>query len=117
MLLGHSKPKQAATNTDAVDIQTMNQRLFSFAGGNAGPWRINSITAVMGEPVPVTRHLSVIPGDATPQDASWVLRGVTSNERYVMREEKKQLVNRQPFLARTEATHAALIPIRKSQAW
>ncbi len=117
MLLGHSEATQATTNTDAVDIQTMNQRLFSFAGGNAGPWRIDSITAVMGAPVPVTSHLSVMPGDATPQGASWVLRGVTSNERYVMREEKKQLVNRQPILGRTEATHAALIPIRKTQAW
>ena len=46
-----------------------------------------------------------------------MLRGVTSNERYVTREEKGQLVAKQVVLGRPEATHAALIPIRKNAAW
>jgi chlorite dismutase len=47
----------------------------------------------------------------------WALRGITSNERYVEREEKQRLVTTQPSLGRFEATHAALIPIKKSAAW
>jgi hypothetical protein len=47
-----------------------------------------------------------------------VLRGITSNERYVVREkERDQLVAKQPALGRTEARCAALIPIRKNAAW
>ena len=46
-----------------------------------------------------------------------MLRGITSNERYVVREEKTQLLAKQQGLGRPEATCAALIPIRKSPAW
>ena len=49
--------------------------------------------------------------------ARWVLRGTTSNERYVTRAEHDALDARQAPLGRTEATRAALIPIRKSEAW
>jgi len=47
----------------------------------------------------------------------WILRGTRSNERYSTREEKQSLTATQPQLGRTEATCAALIPIRKSEAW
>lgn len=47
----------------------------------------------------------------------WTLRGFTSNERYVGREQRRALSERQPALGRPEATRAALIPIRKSAAW
>jgi hypothetical protein len=57
------------------------------------------------------------PGDALRQPAAWTLRGITSNERYVMRSEKTQLVGRQEGLGRSAATLAALIPIRKTAAW
>jgi chlorite dismutase len=46
-----------------------------------------------------------------------VLRGITSNERYVTREEKQQLVATQEGLGRPASTCAALIPIRKRAAW
>jgi len=49
--------------------------------------------------------------------AGWVLRGITSNERYVERVEKSQLVSKQQGLGRPESTRAALIPIRKNAAW
>jgi chlorite dismutase len=49
--------------------------------------------------------------------SSWILRGVTSNERYVTRAEHVTLADRQPPLGRPEATRASLIPIRKSEAW
>ncbi len=52
-----------------------------------------------------------------PDRAKWLLRGVTSNERYVTRLEKDQLVAKQPGLDRPEATRAALIPIRKTASW
>jgi hypothetical protein len=50
--------------------------------------------------------------------AAWVLRGITSNERYAVREEERSLlVAQQQGLGRPEATCAALIPIRMSGAW
>ena len=47
----------------------------------------------------------------------WLLRGVTSNERYVERRERDALTATQAPLGRPEATAAALIAITKSQAW
>jgi len=49
--------------------------------------------------------------------ASWQLRGVVSNERYVTEEERVGLVARQAPLGRASASHAVLIPIRKSAKW
>lgn len=51
------------------------------------------------------------------EGATWLLRGITSNERYVARLEKDQLVAIQPALGRSQATCAALIPIRKTASW
>ena len=64
-------------------------------------------------------RLDLVSGEATEQAraATWALRGVTSNERYVTREEKTQLVNKQQGLGRPEADCGVLIPIRKSPAW
>lgn len=57
----------------------------------------------------------VVPGASST--TGWVLRGITSNERYVVRGEKDQLLAKQQGLGRPEATCAAFIPIRKSAAW
>ena len=61
----------------------------------------------------------MVRGDARAQEreAAWVLRGFMSNLRYTQTEERKRLVSRQAGLGRDEARHAALIPIRKSEAW
>ncbi len=48
-----------------------------------------------------------------PPMSMWLLRGVTSYERYTTRSEHDKLVALQPKLGRAEATHAALIPIKK----
>lgn len=48
---------------------------------------------------------------------AWVLRGVTSNERYVTRSEHNALMRKQEPLGRPSSTCAALIPITKSDAW
>ena len=97
----------------------MIPRIFSFAGGATGRWRVDRISTVAGAALPDVERVDIITG-ANPQmpaDARWVLRGATSNERYVTRSEKEQLVAVQPALGRPEATRAALIPIRKNAAW
>ena len=45
------------------------------------------------------------------------MKGFRSNLRYTVKAEQEQLTAIQSDLGRTEATHAALIPIRKSEAW
>jgi chlorite dismutase len=94
-------------------------RLFSFVGGTAGPWRVEHVRSVVGEPMVTAPRLSVLagPGPQPPDGTSWILRGITSNERYVVRDEKVALVSRREGLGRQASTHAALIPIRKSSAW
>ena len=46
-----------------------------------------------------------------------MLRGVTSNVRYTMQAEVETLNQHQAGLMRPEATCAALIPVRKTEAW
>ena len=46
-----------------------------------------------------------------------MLRGVTGNERCVTAGEHRELAAREEPLARARATRAALIPVRKSEAW
>lgn len=97
----------------------MNPRLFTFIGGQAGAWRVVSSSAVVGDGLPDVERLSIVGGAvaAAPQRASWLLRGLKSNDRYVTRSEKDQLAAKQPALGRSQATRAALIPIRKTASW
>jgi len=97
----------------------MNARLFSFVGGEAGPWRVARIRTVVGVSLVDVNRLDIVAGviPVVPEHAKWLLRGLTSNERYVARVEKEQLVAAQPALGRPQATCAALIPIRKSPSW
>jgi chlorite dismutase len=75
---------------------------------------------VRGEGLPLATNVAVFEGTA-PELArgtvAWILRGATSNERYTTKAEHEALVARQPALGRPEATQAALIPIRKADAW
>ena len=92
--------------------------LVNFVGGTRGAWRIDRLTAVTGRPLRVVDRVDVVEGEALDDHAGvWVLRGTTSNERYVERPERDALVARQPTLRRPGATQAALIPISKSPAW
>lgn len=97
----------------------MNLRFFAFVGGDAGIWRVARMETVAGETIPEAKRLNIVagPGFQNDQQTSWVLRGITSNDRYVVRDEKDQLAARQPGLGRPEAVYAALIPIRKNTAW
>lgn len=94
-------------------------RLFSFVGGGQGPWRVVAQKSVAGEPLAQIERLDVVARAVAtlPDGARWTLRGLTSNERYVVRSEKDQLALKQPVLGRLVATCAALIPIRKNALW
>ena len=97
----------------------MTTRLFSFIGGDTGAWRVVKMDVIVGQALPEAKRLEIVSGSEIPADShpAWVLRGITSNERYVNREEKNQIVAELLDLGRPEATCAALIPIRKNEAW
>ena len=97
----------------------MNTRLFSFLGGETGRWRVLKMETIAGDPISTVKRLDIIEASEAQvfKRGKWVLRGITSNERYIVRAEKDSLVAKQPILGRPEATFAALIPIRKNGAW
>jgi chlorite dismutase len=97
----------------------VNARLFSFIGGNQGGWSVTSARTIVGDPLPVVQRVDVVidPVEWMPERGQWILRGVTSHERYVTRDEKNSLVQKQAALGRPDCTLAALIPIRKSAEW
>ena len=112
----HSLPAQDKVTADKMPH---NPRLFSFVGGSTGPWKTSASHNITGEGLPAIDRLQLLAGNVTPipADAEWVLHGVTSNERYVIRPEKQSLLAKQPALGRPEADCAVRIPIRKSAAW
>jgi chlorite dismutase len=92
----------------------------AFVGAALGMWRIERLETVSGHPLARAARLEVLEGSAVAgsvKDSAWVLRGVTSNERYVTRREHDELAARQEPLARAASTRAALIPIKKSESW
>lgn len=90
--------------------------LVHFAGGASGDWRVDRMQTCSGAPLPAVHAVSMTEGPARP-DAAWVLRGTTSNTRYTERFEVSALAAVQQGLSRPDATRAALIPIRKAEAW
>ncbi len=89
-----------------------------FAGGSVGAWKVRRIEPVTGPSLPVVPRLAVLHGaGAGDVEAAWVMRGVTSYQRYTQHNELAALEAKQPQLGRPEATLAALIPITKSAAW
>jgi chlorite dismutase len=89
----------------------------TFVGGEKGLWRVERLAAVKGDALPAVSRVEVVPGHASTTDGAWALRGVAGHARYVERAEKEQLDAVTPPLGRSEATRAALIPIRKSAEW
>ncbi|MBR0693717.1 chlorite dismutase family protein [Bradyrhizobium lablabi] len=94
----------------------------TFRGGQSGGWKVTSVARIKGETLPKVAALSVIASEAIalpllPSQTSWRLAGVLSHLRYTETAEKEQLAAAQAGLGRPEATHAALIPIRKSAEW
>ena len=97
----------------------MPMALTTYLAGTAGPWRIDTITPVVGESLPVAERLDIDEAPVTHQaaDTVWALRGVTSNIRYATRAELNVLAQRQEGLGRPQCTRGALIPIRKAESW
>lgn len=96
-----------------------NSRLYSFAGGASGPWKVTEDRAILGDALPRVTHVTIRSGwtvDADDQSA-WSLHGVTSNTRYVTQEEKAELAPVEPPLGREESTLAVMIPLRKNDSW
>ena len=92
--------------------------LVTFVAGAPGAWRIDRLATVIGDGLPAAERLAVLEGSQAPtEEAGWVLRGVTSNTRYTNRSEVDALDTSQQGLSRPQATRAALIPIRKTEAW
>ena len=91
----------------------------TFAAAGTGDWRIDRIDGVVGDTLAPAARLTMAEGEALPRpaDAAWLLQGSTGNTRYAQRAEVAALGGRQEGLARPAATRAALIPIRKSEAW
>ena len=69
-----------------------------FAGGGTGAWHVERMSAVMGPPLPAVDRVAVREDQnlPVPPGSPWLLRGVTSYERYVQRRERSALVERQP---------------------
>jgi hypothetical protein len=112
--------RNTATGAEPVKGEVaVSPRLFTFVGGKAGAWSVVSVKAIVGDPLPTVDRLDIVTGAivALPDGGKWMLRGVTSNDRYVTRDEKERLVKKQAALGRPEATHMALIPIRKNAKW
>jgi hypothetical protein len=97
----------------------VNPRLYTFVGGEVGKWSVVSSKAIIGDPLPAVERLEIVTGAVTTilDGSKWMLRGVTSNDRYVTRDEKDRLIETQAALGRPEATQMALIPIRKNAKW
>ena len=93
--------------------------LVAFVAGASGSWRIDRINPVIGEGLPAADRLEMVerPRAQANNEAVWTLRGVTSNVRYTKQNEMTALAERQQGLGRPAATRAALIPIRKNEAW
>jgi chlorite dismutase len=92
--------------------------LVAFTAGPAGAWRIDRIAPVIGPTLADADRLDVAEGRRPDlAHAAWQLTGTTSHPRYAERAELAALRARQEGLARPGATCAALIPVRKTEAW
>ena len=91
----------------------------SFVAGHVGQWRVDRIDAVIGDGLSLAARLAVIDDPALSAEIApaWTLRGTTSNARYTERSERDELDAVQAALGRPLARRAALIPIRKNDAW
>jgi len=108
---------EAATET-VNRLARMPPLALTFAAGAIGSWAVDRVETIAGAPLAPTSRLEVFEGKTGSRldwSPAWVLRGVTSNERYVSRIEHDALVAKQEPLGRAASTPAALIPITKSE--
>ncbi len=108
---------QANLNHSCKGDTIMAPFTVTFSAGARGDWRIDRIAPVIGERLPAAERLSLADDGPSGHQAAWRLRGVVGHARYSTTSELKQLTAVSPPLGRPEATVAALIPIKKSEAW
>ncbi len=96
-----------------------NSRATTFVGGKTGSMLVVYHTTISGPPIARVDAVDMIAGIAgdLPADAAWAFHGVTTNDRYTTRVEKTELTSKQVAVGRPEATHAALILLRKRAEW
>jgi hypothetical protein len=97
--------------------EPLQRKTFYLYGADRGEWSVRHQTTLVGEPLEIVTHLAIGQDVQNADGPRWVLRGVTSNERYVERGEKDTLATLQQGLGRPGANFAALIPIRKNAVW
>jgi len=105
------------TRSSLPPSHRLNQYPATFTGGEIGTWIVQRVTAISGDGLPSVPRLQVESGLDVPGGGTWQLKGVAGHLRYTDRDEKTQLDPVSPVLGRADATCAALIPIRKSDAW
>lgn len=94
--------------------------MFTIFSVNKTAWAVASQRVICGEPLPQVNGLSVslsVDFPTVVSSSDWPLIGRASHVRYVEKAEKDKLVSVQAGLGRREASCAALIPIKKSDAW
>ena len=90
----------------------------AFVGGGIGDWIVRSATAVSGETLPFAECVAVRDGRIpSPDGAAWTLVGVAGHARYVTTGEQTALSVVSSPLGRQDSRAAALMPIRKTEAW
>lgn len=99
-----------------MNNQSLNPKLTVFVAGAEGLWTIQRNQPSIGPALPMAAKLTVTSA-WPPKSGNWALAGVSSNARYLERKEKTSLQAVQAPLGRPEAKCAALIPIKKSDAW
>ncbi len=96
----------------------MTDHIFDFIGGNNGQWKIVKMETIIGEPIQSAPYLKIINSNLQKNtEGFWTIKGLVSNVRYAEKEEREKLTAVQAGLGRTEATCAALIPIKKAKTW
>lgn len=108
------------TIAQAVVLGVMADSITAFTGGATGPWRIRSITPVVGQTLAGAAALTLQPlpqpGAQLPP-SEWAVLGKAGHLRYTVREEQRQLAH---YLTPTDVprhNRAAFIPISKSEQW
>jgi chlorite dismutase len=96
----------------------MATNFFDFIGGDKGIWEVVSMDTLCGQSLDNVSNIDILQSSATEENYGvWALKGFTSNIRYAEKLEREQLNSVQSELGRPTATCAALIPIRKTEAW
>src|SRR5947208_7454816 len=72
----------------------MTSFFHTFVGGTVGRWRVERIQVIVGQTLPSVPRLWIFEGNqsTTLEGSIWLLRGVTSYERYVHKTERSALV-------------------------